>query len=112
MVVKRERALAEKVFAVPHSALVDQAYRAYGIMRYARRMNINEFLTHWSRLRMGSENGILDVKLSLIDGLFKEVAYVPNPQDPKEAKSLKETNFWRAEIIRRRLMEDNYATLR
>ncbi len=75
-------------------------------------MNINEFLTHWSRLRMGSENGILDVKLPLIDGLFKEVAYVPKPQDPKEAKSLKETNFWRAEIIRKRLMEDNYATLR
>lgn len=111
-VVKREKALAEKVLTVPHSALVDQAFRAYGIMRYARRINITEFLALWSRLRMGAENGILDVDLSIIDDLYRELSYVHRPQDHEEAKSLKEINFRRAETIRKRLMEDNNATIR
>ncbi|HSK67950.1 MAG TPA: hypothetical protein VLA21_01680, partial [Candidatus Limnocylindria bacterium] len=52
------------------SAALDQAWRSYGIIKYARKLIPNDFLTHWSSVRLGSANGILPLTLEQADSLL------------------------------------------
>lgn len=100
MLSAKEKLLGEKMFSNSESILIDQAFRAYGILKYARRINEREFLTLWSHLRMGAENRVLDVPLTLIDRLLLDAL-------PDESESGKRniSNYLRAERIRRRMEE-------
>lgn len=100
MLAAKEKLLAEKMFNNPESILIDQVFRAYGILKNARRMNEREFLTLWSSLRMGAENQVISVPLPLIDRLLQDA--IP---EAAESGQKKISNYQRAERIRRRMEE-------
>ena len=50
--------------------LQDCIFRSYGILRYALQMDANEFMRHWSHLRLGTALKLLPVELSISDELL------------------------------------------
>jgi protein arginine kinase len=50
--------------------LADGVWRSYGALKYARQMGVEEFMTHWSNLRLGSAMGILSIPLAAVDDLL------------------------------------------
>ena len=68
---QKESALREKALnAASSSMTMDQIWRSYGILRYARRLSANDFLTHWSGLRLGALTGILPLSLEMVNSLL------------------------------------------
>ncbi len=68
---RKEESLRQKGFSHPRaSSALDQAWRSYGILMYARKLIPNDFLTHWSSLRLGAAAGILPITLDLADSLL------------------------------------------
>ncbi len=51
----------------------DRIWRAWGLMRCARLLPLNEFYGLWSSLRLGAVLGQLDVDLAVLDTLPMEV---------------------------------------
>ncbi|MDI9521425.1 MAG: hypothetical protein QM308_09795 [Bacillota bacterium] len=69
--IQKERALQEKALnGSAHSIILDKLWRSYGILQYARRLDANDFLVHWSGLRLGASSGILPVSLKTADSLL------------------------------------------
>lgn len=62
----RERILKRAL----RSTYVDQIYRAYGILKYARRLTETEFLGFWSKLRLGAAVGLLPISVEKADNLL------------------------------------------
>jgi protein arginine kinase len=54
-----ERKARERVLADARTELADKVMRAYGILRYARTLNVAEYLNLSSALRLGIECGLL-----------------------------------------------------
>lgn len=50
--------------------LEDGVWRSYGALTYARQMDADEFMQHWSNLRLGVAMGLLSVPLSTVDELL------------------------------------------
>jgi protein arginine kinase len=48
----------------------DGVWRSYGALRYARQMGTDEFMEHWSNLRLGVATGMLPVSLTVVDSLL------------------------------------------
>lgn len=67
-----ELSLREKSLSGSRLALEDTVFRAWGLMRYARRMPLNEFFKHWSGLRLGAAMGMLPVSLSTMDSMLEQ----------------------------------------
>ncbi|MDD4081366.1 MAG: hypothetical protein PHP02_08170 [Eubacteriales bacterium] len=65
VVAEKEALLRDKAF---HEArvtpLADRAWRAYGILHYARRLARDDYLSLWSRMRLGAVAGILPVPVA------------------------------------------------
>jgi protein arginine kinase len=101
VVADQEKMLAKKVLSNPRSSLYDQAYRAYGILKYARRITGAEFLYLWSLLRMGAENEILPIDIETVDALLS----LNNKEYNQFPVNAGDINFLRADEIRRRLEE-------
>ena len=68
-----ESALRAQKIGEPHSALVDEIFRAWGVMRYARQMGTKEFYQHWSLVRLGAAMGLLTIPLARLDELLDKV---------------------------------------
>ncbi|MDO5021909.1 MAG: hypothetical protein Q4E07_01050 [Eubacteriales bacterium] len=101
VVTNQEKMLAKRVLNNPRSSLYDQAFRAYGILKYARRITKAEFLSLWSQLRMGAENEILPIDVKTVDTLIEPY----NKEYTKFPVNAGNINFLRADEIRRRLEE-------
>ncbi len=83
-----------------HSMVLDQVWRSYGILKYARRLSANDFLTHWSGLRLGASSGILPIDLNQADSLL----IYGNDQPFKNEGALPSTYiFQRADAVRQAL---------
>ncbi len=69
-----EQALREKTAGGDDSrlALEDAVYRAWGVMRFARLMPLNEFFRHWSNVRLGAAMGLLPAPLALLDTMLDQ----------------------------------------
>lgn len=69
-----EQALREKAAGADDSRVVleDTVYRAWGVMRCARLMPLNEFFRHWSSVRLGAAMGLLPVPLDVLDALLDQ----------------------------------------
>lgn len=71
LLTEKEGALREKALnGSGHSMLLDQVWRSYGILRYARRLSANDFLSHWSGLRLGAFSGFLPMSVKAADSLL------------------------------------------
>ncbi len=52
------------------SGMLDQVWRSYGILRYARRLSVHDFLNLWSGIRLGAAAGVLPTSLKQADDLL------------------------------------------
>ena len=68
-----ERQLREKAMAEGRTPLEDSVFRAWGIMKYARVMPLNEFYKHYSGVRLGAALGLLPVELAALDQMLEQV---------------------------------------
>lgn len=68
-----ELALREKSLKNSRLSLEDTVYRAWGLMKYARSMPLEEFFKHWSGVRLGAAMGLLPVSLSAMDAMLDQV---------------------------------------
>ena len=64
----RDRALRENRLATE-----DNIFRAWGLMKHARLMTLNEFYKHWSFVRMGASMAMLPVSLDVLDAMLEQV---------------------------------------
>ena len=67
-----ENVLREKTLATSRVTLEDTVYRAWGLMKYARVMPLNEFFKHWSGVRLGADLGLLPVKVATLDAMLEQ----------------------------------------
>ena len=61
----RKRAVADAIFD-----LEDRIFRSYGILRYARKITTEEFMEHWSSLRLGASLELIPLTFESIDTLL------------------------------------------
>ncbi len=69
-IIEMERNLQQRASSGDNTALEDQVYRSLGALQYARRMDLKEFMQHWSNLRLGSALEILPIPLHVADELL------------------------------------------
>jgi len=67
-----ERGLRDKIAKADPRKLEDQAFRAYGLMKYARRISSKEFMQLWSDLRLGAALEKLPLSVASADRLLEE----------------------------------------
>lgn len=67
-----ERGLRDKIAKADPRKLEDQAFRAYGLMKYARRISSKEFMQLWSDLRLGAALEKLPLSVASVDRLLEE----------------------------------------
>lgn len=101
MLADKEQAIRDKALAQrDQGTLADQAWRAYGILKYARRLTEQDVLTHWNSLRIGVLGGILPYSLDTVDELLQ---YASDAAFIKEGEKTNNYVFRRAEAVRRAL---------
>lgn len=87
MLAKKEADLQQKAMAGNgNSTFADQAWRSYGILRYARRLSASDFMANWSNLRLGSLAGFLPLELGRINQMLayaNDHAFLSEGDDPK-----------------------------
>jgi protein arginine kinase len=59
-IIQYERAAREKILKDAKVEIIDKIFRAYGILKYARTLETDEFLNLASALRLGIEYGMLE----------------------------------------------------
>ena len=70
--IDMERNLREKADRNDPVQLEDTISRSYGLLKYARRMSLKEFMLNWSRLRVGSALCRIPHSLEKIDALLEK----------------------------------------
>lgn len=82
------------------STYVDQVYRAYGILRYARRLTEAEFLAYWSKLRLGAMAGLLPADQDAVDSLLAQTSKNQLMQQIDSSMDEHTIHFIRADVVR------------
>ena len=67
-----ELALRRQMLETSRLTLEDSIYRAWGVMKHARLMPLNEFYKHWSGVRLGATMGMLPVQLDVLDAMLDQ----------------------------------------
>ena len=67
-IAAQERAAREEIFKAPVTE--DRIYRAYGVLKYARLLDTNEFMDLISLVRLGSVKGIIKMDCAQIEALM------------------------------------------
>lgn len=68
--IDMEKTLRARVVNEANLKLQDRIFRSYGALRFARQMDANEFMEHWSALRLGASLKMLPVTLATADELL------------------------------------------
>ena len=100
---KNLRARAQNKF---NMELKDRVFRSYGILRYALQINTDEFMQHWSHLRLGASLKLLPVSLKTADALLTTAQDAHAKLYCAKNNSTLTTDQARAEIIRSALNPD------
>lgn len=110
LVAGKENVLRDKAFHTTRvTPLVDQAWRAYGTLRYARRLTSHDFLSLWSKMRLGARAGILPVPVDVTDQMLEmggDSRYMNKGADQKACP------FRRADEVRQALSGGEHANIR
>ena len=67
-IAAQERAAREEIFKAPVTE--DRIFRAYGVLKYARLLDTNEFMDLISLVRLGSVKGIIKMDCAQIEALM------------------------------------------
>ncbi|MBE6801833.1 MAG: ATP--guanido phosphotransferase [Ruminococcaceae bacterium] len=101
-IAAQERTAREELFKAPVTE--DRIYRAYGVLRYARLIDTNEFMELISLVRLGAVKGIINMDCAQIEALMIHMQpatislSVDRPLDRVERDKL------RAAMVRKALM--------
>ena len=110
LVAGKESGLRDKAFhATRVTPLADQAWRAYGTLRYARRLTRNDFLVLWSKMRLGAKAGILPVPMEVTDRML---IYCGDSRYMNNGGGQKTCPFRRADEVRQALSGGKDANIR
>ncbi len=108
MLTGKEAMLRDRILAKSaRSTYVDQVWRAYGVLRYARRLTEPEFLAFWSKVRLGAMAAILPPSLETVDALLQQTRrsrLMSLPDGPRDEHAL---HFARADAVRSALNGGN-----
>ncbi len=101
---RKESNLRDKILVrSSRSTYVDQVWRAFGILKYARRLTENEFLALWSKLRLGVVSGLIPMPLEQVN-LLREKASNPALRELQEGGGDDHgIHFIRADVVRAEL---------
>lgn len=100
----KETNLREKILKrTVRSTYLDQVYRAYGILRYARRLNEVEFMEYWSKLRLGAAAGLLPLSLEKVDALLQKAGKASLLMAKDAPRDDHTIYFARADVVRAEL---------
>lgn len=100
-IAAQERAAREEIFKSP--VIEDKIFRAYGVLKYARLIDTNEFMELMSLVRLGAVKGLISMECSKIEALMIHMQpatislAVDRPLDRIERDKL------RAELVRQNL---------
>ena len=93
--IERERALRAKIAEENPDWLSDRAWRAYGLLKYARRVSSGEAMSLLSDLRMGvGAEGAPQAAIAVLNGLLSRIQ--PNQLSAAAGKPLSEVERDRA----------------
>ena len=67
-IAAQERSAREEIFKAPVTE--DRIYRAYGVLKYARMIDTNEFMELISLVRLGAVKGLINVECQKIEALM------------------------------------------
>ncbi len=67
-IAAQERTAREEIFKAPVTE--DKIYRAYGVLKYARMIDTNEFMELMSLVRLGAVKGIINMDCASIEALM------------------------------------------
>jgi protein arginine kinase len=103
-VLEFERQRRGKLYTEERSFVEDKVLRSLALMRSARRLNVQEMMSHLSMLRLGIDLRIItDVPVRTINELF--ILGQPSHLQESEGRALASTerDTLRAELVRSRL---------
>ncbi|NLB90390.1 MAG: ATP--guanido phosphotransferase [Clostridiales bacterium] len=100
-IIAMERALRKKTREENRLLMEDQIYRSFGLLQFARRMAIEEFMQHWSNIRVGAASQMLPFTIKQTDQLLSiaQDAHVKNRPDVSQ-KPIEGINMERAKQVR------------
>ena len=96
-----ELSLRDKSLRATRAQLEDSVFRAWGIMRHARLLSLNEFFKHWSGIRLGAAMGLLSVSTATLDAMLDQMqeahlrAYAEKPLEGPALDELRATRVRR-----------------
>lgn len=102
-IIEMERNLQKRIYAGDSTALEDQVYRSLGALQYARRMDLKEFMQHWSNLRLGCALELLPIPLSVADELLPEAQDAHIMKAANKILKGRELDIARSRYIRQKL---------
>lgn len=100
---QKEGSLMDFFLCNSRSAYGDQIFRALGILRYARRMNYKEFLSLWSKVRLGVQVGLIDLDKGLVDRLYTQAQDSHLQAERGDQPDSHAISYLRADTIRKHL---------
>jgi protein arginine kinase len=104
-IIDMERNLQKKVSAGDGTVLEDQVYRSLGALLYARRMDLKEFMQHWSNLRLGCALDLLPIPLKTADELLPEAQDAHLMKQASKTLKGKDLDIARSRYIRAKLSQ-------
>lgn len=106
-VIKMERTAVRELKEGYEAALSDEVWRAYGVLKYARRLNSEEFMKLYSEVRFGQVLGMLPVAdTPELRALFVLAQPANLMQKAKKELTPAERDTARAELVRTVLKGD------
>lgn len=101
---KREENLRSKILGrAIRSTYVDQVWRAYGTLKYARRLTEQEFLGLWSKLRLGVLAGLIPVPIETVNNLLEKASRTALHELMDGTRDEHALHFIRADVVRAEL---------
>ena len=98
-----ERVFRQKALEKDAVTFEDKLFRSYGVLMWARKMPLKEFMTHWSNLRLGAAMDKLPVSLALCDELLTAAQPAHVMKAAGAALNEQDADAWRSELIRKAL---------
>lgn len=102
-IIDMERNLQKRASSGDNTALEDQVYRSLGALQYARRMDLKEFMQHWSNLRLGCALSLLPIALSVADELLPAAQDAHIMKTANKTLKGRELDIARSKFIREKL---------
>jgi len=102
-----ERVFRERAWEKDPVAFEDQLFRSFGLLTNARRMNVKEFMAHWSNLRLGAAMEKLPVHTEACDALLTAAQPAHVLKAMGSALKASEADTYRCDIIRRAIRGGN-----